>query len=450
MNKNKLTLAVALLSFVLATPFMARAVAVTWDYSSTVLKPLAAVLGSRTSIGTTTATTNATLTVSATSTDTTTVLSLLKSTGAGIFSALANGNVGVGSTTPYSLLSIGGNVVVGASTAGGTLGDLYLPKLGTAAGTIIAVDANGMVIATSTTSGVTSVTGTYPVVSSGGATPAISLAFGTTTSNTWAGLQSFGNATTSLLTVSGSTWLTGITSAIALTGSTGLVAEYAGASCTNQFIRSLDAVGAATCATVGAGDVSLANLTATDGTLTFSGTYTGATARTIGVNLGQSNTWTGGQSFGNSTTTGTFTIPVGASVVTPSAGNMAVDTTSGQLRYADVAGTVRVVTGNQYPAFSYATSTAWVGTTTIPLGTARVAETWNDVQCYTDAGTLQVSFYDGTNRMNFMNASTTANTNTLTTNNTFTSGEKRYVDVGTPATSPTKISCTISKSVTSD
>ncbi len=36
----------------------------------------------------------------------------------------------------------------------------------------------------------------------------------------------------------------------------------------------------------------LANLTATDGTLTFSGTYTGATARTIGLNLGASNTWT--------------------------------------------------------------------------------------------------------------------------------------------------------------
>lgn len=36
----------------------------------------------------------------------------------------------------------------------------------------------------------------------------------------------------------------------------------------------------------------LANLTATDSTLTFSGTYTGATARTIGLNLGTANTWT--------------------------------------------------------------------------------------------------------------------------------------------------------------
>lgn len=40
----------------------------------------------------------------------------------------------------------------------------------------------------------------------------------------------------------------------------------------------------------------LANLTATDGTLTFSGTYTGATARTIGINLGNANTWSADQS----------------------------------------------------------------------------------------------------------------------------------------------------------
>lgn len=41
---------------------------------------------------------------------------------------------------------------------------------------------------------VTSVTGTYPVISSGGTAPAISLAFGTTTSNTWAGTQTFTNS----------------------------------------------------------------------------------------------------------------------------------------------------------------------------------------------------------------------------------------------------------------
>lgn len=46
----------------------------------------------------------------------------------------------------------------------------------------------------------------------------------------------------------------------------------------------------------------LANLTATDATLTFSGTYNGSAARTIGLNLGNANTWTALQTFGNSTT----------------------------------------------------------------------------------------------------------------------------------------------------
>jgi len=44
-------------------------------------------------------------------------------------------------------------------------------------------------------------------------------------------------------------------------------------------------------------------LTATDATLTFSGSYDGATARTVGLNLGNANTWTALQQFGNASTT---------------------------------------------------------------------------------------------------------------------------------------------------
>ena len=100
-----------------------------------------------------------------------------------------------------------------------------------------------------------------------------------------------------------------------------------------------------------------------------------------------------------------------------------------------------------YPAFTYATSSVWTGTTTIPLAPAYVAETWNGVKCFTDAGTLNVVFSDGTNLMNLLNASTTVGTFTLSTNNTFTASEKRYVDIGTPASSPTKISCSVSKTL---
>lgn len=174
------------------------------------------------------------------------------------------GNTGVGTTSPYAQLSIGGNVVVGASTAGGTLGDLFLPKLATAAGAPLAVDPTGKVIATtspvtvvpgglnlqvqynnggifggisgattngtiinltnpliggatlttSSVNGVTLTTGgsatsylngtgaysvpvgttytsTYPITLAG---TVFSLAFGTTTSNTWAGTQTFTNS----------------------------------------------------------------------------------------------------------------------------------------------------------------------------------------------------------------------------------------------------------------
>ena len=44
----------------------------------------------------------------------------------------------------------------------------------------------------------------------------------------------------------------------------------------------------------------LADLTATNGTLTFSGAYDGSTARTVGLNLGNSNEWTASTTIANS------------------------------------------------------------------------------------------------------------------------------------------------------
>lgn len=153
----------------------------------------------------------------------------------------------------------------------------------------------------------------------------------------------------------------------------------------------------------------------------------------------------------NTIVTTILRIPYGASPTVATNGDIGIDSTANQFKFFS-GGAVKVLgDGNLYPAFTYSTTTAWTGTTTIPLGTAYVGETWNGVQCFTDAGTLGVSFYDGTNRMSYVpTASTTVNTNALTTNNTFTAQEKRYVDVGTPASSPTKISCTVSKSLTAD
>ena len=64
------------------------------------------------------------------------------------------------------------------------------------------------------------------------------------------------NASSTMLTNSGSTWLTGLTSALVLAGSDGLLAEYGGIDCTNQFVRDVSAAGAGTCATVGTADAS--------------------------------------------------------------------------------------------------------------------------------------------------------------------------------------------------
>lgn len=58
----------------------------------------------------------------------------------------------------------------------------------------------------------------------------------------------------------------------------------------------------------------LAALSATNGTLTFSGSYTGATARTVGLNLANGNTWTATQQFNTpSTSTAAQILKWGAS-----------------------------------------------------------------------------------------------------------------------------------------
>lgn len=100
--------------------------------------------------------------------------------------------------------------------------------------------------------------------------------------------------------------------------------------------------------------------------------------------------------------------------------------------------------GPTYPSFTYATGT-WTGSTTIPLGPAFNAETWTNVKCFTDAGTLDVMFKNNSSYMGKFNASTTVGNVTLTTNNAFTPSNKRYAEIGNPASSPTKISCTIKK-----
>ncbi len=69
----------------------------------------------------------------------------------------------------------------------------------------------------------------------------------------------------------------------------------------------------------------LATLTATDASLTFSGSYNGATARTVGLNLGNANTWTVNQTFNYSSST------IYSSFATASSTNLFLGTGQGLL-----------------------------------------------------------------------------------------------------------------------
>lgn len=182
----------------------------------------------------------------------------------------------------------------------------------------------------------------------------------------------------------------------------------------------------------------------------FGTTYT--TLAALGnalVNAVTAVTPTGAWDFGGASS---LEIPNGTAPTIDAVGEIALDTTSMQLKIATTTTSVfpAVFAANRYPTFSYSTSTAWVGTTTIDLGTSFTAQTWLGFQCYTDTGTLNVRFGDGTNFMRLFNASTTVGTVTPGSNNTFTAAEKRQVQIGTPASSPTKVSCTASYAITAD
>ncbi len=100
-----------------------------------------------------------------------------------------------------------------------------------------------------------------------------------------------------------------------------------------------------------------------------------------------------------------------------------------------------------YPSFGISTSTPWTGTTTKAIGPAVVIETWVTARCFTDAGTVNISINDGTNRMDMIAVTTAVGTTNFTVNNVLTAGTKRYIDIGTPASSPTQVSCTFKKTV---
>ena len=145
---------------------------------------------------------------------------------------------------------------------------------------------------------------------------------------------------------------------------------------------------------------------------------------------------TGVFDFGGATS---LEIPNGGPTV-DTTGEIGIDTTSGQLKWSYNASILGIEVPYKTMVSQYATST-WSGTTTVYMAPAMAALTVQGVYCDTSAGTLWMSLYDATNRANLVQASTTQGYFAYSTNNTFTAGEKIRVDYGTPASSPTQVSC---------
>lgn len=119
-------------------------------------------------------------------------------------------------------------------------------------------------------------------------------------------------------------------------------------------------------------------------------------------------------------------------------------TTSGTLG-SQIGGSTLTLKQLENRAFSFSTTTAWTGTTTIPLGVG-YGEVWNTFKCFTDTGTLNVDFYHAmTHFTPVFNASTTIGA--ITTSGTDTAGDKVKVDIGTPASTPTSITCMVNDTI---
>ena len=249
--------------------------------------------------------------------------------------------------------------------------------------------------------------------------------------------------------------ITSITSALSLAGADGSLSEYTGINCTSQFVRDVSAAGAGTCESVANTDLTnstisgvalggtLNALTATNGTLTFSASYTGAAAATVGLNLSSVNSWTGGQSFLSATTTGTLAIPQGAAPVIAGIGALGYDTTDKQFLIgtsslaSSFADSPIVIPAMQklWGATVASTSADWVSGGRIPMPPQRDGFYVREIHCFVDGGTSVV--------INISNSGGTTDSETVTcdadgavdtsidTNLVYAAGSLNSLEIGT-------------------
>ena len=221
-----------------------------------------------------------------------------------------------------------------------------------------------------------------------------------------------GTATSSALVV------TGLTSALVQTGSDGTAAEYAGTNCTDQFVRGLSVLGAATCGSVGTNDIGA-----------------GSNNTVLTTNGSGQVVWSTDVTVTNATSTGSLSIPNSAAPTLGAAGRIAQDTTSNNL-------IVSTSTTGHYVAAS-ATSTLYgfsVASTSARIASGQFVELpANDlpqvvtaVMCKVVSGTSKViNISDtGTNDSNTATCTTSWAQTAFTSNNSFTANEDIRVEMG--------------------
>jgi len=142
-----------------------------------------------------------------------------------------------------------------------------------------------------------------------------------------------------------------------------------------------------------------------------------------------------------------FEIPNGVAPVTDSVGELALDTSNGQLVY--YATSTRVLSFEKERNLTIASTTLdAIGsvTSTIYLGAGKSYETITDIYCYTDQGETTIRLGDGSNWTEYIRCNSTGVEDDGTiANGNFTKREKRQIEIGSrdTATAMNQVSITI-------
>ena len=205
------------------------------------------------------------------------------------------------------------------------------------------------------------------------------------------------------------------------------------------------------------------NLNSLSTNSTLSGTsYNGsASVSNWGLNLSNANSWTALQTFSAASTTN-LTVANGLQI--PNSSNPSPSVAAYisfstnppyQLHIGNGAGTT-VYDPRVSFTFGISTTTTWTGSTTAPVVDIPTGLIWNTISCSVQpAGATLDAQYQYANPTTFTSvlptmiaASSTNGVTTWTTNNTPATDATSTITFGTPASSPTSISCTLTGVIT--